>query len=722
MKREGRDRARAATNTLGYVLLLGLVVTSGAVLFVVGGDLVERVETQSRGETGELLVQEVDAKLGSVASAPGDAATSVEIGDKRPSQVSVGDDGELEIRVNGGTCTRTFDLGGVAVESETGETVTYQAGGVWRLAPDGGSVMVAPPDVTFQNRSLNVRLVNFTGAVNADRFRAVKNETASVATTTSARSELLNGTCARPRNVTVRVTSAYHEAWAEYLSAEVNTSVTTSGSTVSFTLNRSDLPRSVDDSRNRVVDLSNASIVDPDPTDGRFPGSNLTIDKAAGNRYFVSGRIVPGGAEVSDIETFDGGTILRRPVDVVVVMDESGSMSGSKNQNAEDAAQEFVGLIDVARDRVAFVGYTTESRYLLVDGERYFGPRTDALDDDTARDELNATIDEYVASGGTAINRGLNASLDVHDVKSNASRDRHVILLSDGQNSPGNGDCQDVGFSGENEACRTQFDEWTLAGAREAAEQDITVHTIAFGSSPDEQLMKDVANETGGTYSRATTGAELEAVFESIFQEITESEQIVQYPVSTNLTVGGTTFYPTAPGNTSGVASTGPFTNLNDPSFTGEFTYATETGDGALMNVSAVRLACADWALTPIERYDNATDETYNVVRCTNVTAVNSTLPAKNVTVMIDGADVSGYRTSPNTWWQPDLYNETLAPYRDGDELDLESNQALVVYEFADPRAAAGSNRLVMLYEFGLPTSAQAASVLDVTVTEVRIE
>ena len=719
MRGGDRDAERGATNTLGYVLLLGLVVTSGAVLFVVGGDLVQRVETQSRGETSELLVQEVDAKLGSVASAPGDAASSVEIGDKGASQVTVVEDGELEIRVNGGECSRTFDLGGITVDSETGETVAYQAGGVWRLAPDGGSVMVAPPDVTFQNRSLNVRLVNFTGDVNSDRFRAVKNESASVATTTRARETLLNGTCARPRNVTVRVTSAYHEAWAAYLSREVDAPVSTSGSTVSFTLNRSDLPRAVDDSRNRVVNLSNASRVEPDPADGRIPGDpsdprgQLTIDKSAGNRYFVSGSIVPGGAEVSDIETFDGGTILRRPVDVVVVMDESGSMSGTKISQARSAAKQFVGLVDSSRDRVGFVGYTDDSRFVLIQGQRYFG---------SDKTKLNTTIDGYNAGGGTAINRGLNTSLDVHDVKSNSSRDRHVILLSDGQNSPGDGACQEAGFSGENSACRTQFDEWTLAGAREAADQGIVVHTIAFGSSPDEQLMKDVANATGGTYSEATTGAELEAVFESIFASIVESEQIVNYPVSTEMTIDGTTFYPTAPGNTSGVASTGNYTNLNDPSFTGEFTYATETGDGALMTVSAVRLSCADWELTPIERLDPATNETYNEVRCTNATAVNTTLPPTNVTILLDGADVSGYRSSPGAWWQADFYNETLGPFRDGDELDLESNEALVVYEFADPRAATGSNRLVMRYEFGLPESAQAASVVDVTVTEVSIE
>jgi Mg-chelatase subunit ChlD len=716
MSSRGSKTRRAATNTLGYVLLLGFVVTSGAVLFVVGGDLVERVETQSRGETGELLVQEVDAKLGSVASAPGDAASSVEIGDKRPSQVTVVDDGELEIRVNGGACSRTFDLGGITVASETGETVGYQAGGVWRLAPDGGSVMVAPPDLTFQNRSLNVRLVNFTGAVNDDRFRTVRNESASVETTTSARETLLNGSCARPRNVTVQVTSAYHEAWAAYLRGEMETAVTTSGSTVSFTLNRGDLPRVVDDSRNRVVNLSNASWIEPVPVDGRIPGDpsdprgQLTIDKAAGNRYFVSGRIVSGGAGVSDIETFEEGAILRRPVDVVVVMDESGSMSGSKNQNAEDAAQEFVGLLDAERDRVAFVGYDTEPRYVLVGDRRYFGPRLDVFGSDLegAKQELNDTIDRYEANGGTAINRGLNASITLHDVKSNASRDRHVILLSDGNNSAS--------------TARAVLDARTLGGAQEAADQDITVHTIAFGDSPDEQLMKDVANETGGTYSEAETGAELEAIFESIFASIVESEQIVNYPISAELTVDGTTFYPTAPGNTTGVASVAPYTNLNDPSFTGAFTYATETGDGALMTVSTVRLSCADWELTPVERRNTTTNETYNEVRCTNATAVNTTIPPSNVTILLDGADVSGYQTSPGAWWQPDFYDGTLGPFRDGDELDLESNEALVVYEFADPQAASGSNRLVMRYEFGLPESAQAASVVDVTVTEVEIE
>lgn len=700
MERWVRGERRAATNTLGYVLLLGLVIASTSLLFVVGGDAIQQVQSQSRTETGEILVQEVDAKLGSVASATGDAASAVELGDKRPDQVTVRQSGTLELRVNGGACTETFPLSSVVYSDDTDETVAYQAGGIWRQAPDGGSVMVAPPDVTFQNRSLNVRLVDVDGEVNDDRFRTVKNQTASRLRTEAARAALLAGECARPSTVTLRVTSAYHEAWARYLESEVGTTVSTVGpETVELTLTQSDLPEAVDDSRNEVVNLSDASLVEPDPVAGQLPGDEFSIDKAVDNSYFVSARTLPSGAAVSDIETFDGGEILRRPVDVVVVMDESGSMGGSKIADARDAAKRFVGLTNASRDRVAFVGYTTDSRYVLVDGERYFGSDHDAL---------NATIDGYSAGGGTEINLGLNASLDVQDVKSNASRDRHVILLSDGNNS--------------GDSPRAVLDARTLAGAEDAAKQDIVVHTIAFGSSPDEQLMKDVANATGGTYSRAETGSDLESVFESIFKSITESEQIVNYPVSTRLSIDGTTFYPSAAGDTSSVASASGYPNVNDPSFSGNFTYATDTGDGLLMEMAAVRLACSDWELTGIEQTNGTTGETFNEVRCAEATGVAETLPASNVTVYLDGADVSSLKTVENAWWQPDLYNDTLGPYRAGDELDLESNEAIVVYDYGEPAAGEGSNRLVMRYEFGLPESTQTASVLDVSVTEVTID
>lgn len=703
---------RAASDTLGFVLLLGLVIVSTGVLFVAGNDAVLNARSHSETEAGEVLVQEIDAKLGSVASESGDAATTVDLAGTEGGEVSVSHDGELEILVDGGTCSSTLNLSAVRFESDSGERIAYQAGGIWRRSPSGGSVMAAPPDVTFQNRSLNVRLVDLTGQVTADRFRAIKNLSRTRNRTRTVRDSLLSGPCNRPDSITLRVTSDYHEAWASYLAEEFDTSVTSTDRTVELTLERSDLPRSVDDSKNRVVDLSDDSVVEPDSSGGRIPGADLTIDKSAGNRYFVSASTVEDGAIVSGIETFDGGTIYRRPVDVVVVMDESGSMNGQKIRDAREAAKRFVGLTNESGDRLAFVGYDTEARYVRIDGEYYFGSDHDALND---------TVEGYRAGGGTVINRGLGAALDVHDVESNASRDRHVILLSDGQNSPGGGICSREGYS-DADACRAEFDDRTLAGARDAARQDVVVHTIAFGSSPDEDLMEAIANETGGTYSRATTGEELTEVFRSIFTSIAESDQVVRYPVSTELTVGGTTFYPQAAGETTGVARFDDFPNVNDPSFDGEFSYATDTGDGALMDMAAVRLDCTDWERTSIEHHNDSTGETFDEVRCTEATGVEERLSATDVEIYLDGADVTHFRDAGETWWQPDVYNGTLGRYRDGGTLDLESNQALVVYDFSGTGTGGGADRLFVLYSFGLPDSTRTASVIDVTVTEVSID
>jgi Mg-chelatase subunit ChlD len=441
-----------------------------------------------------------------------------------------------------------------------------------------------------------------------------------------------------------------------------------------------------------------------------FPGDSLTIDKAVGNNSLVSAEPVANGTTVSDIQEFDGGTVLRRPVDVAIVMDESGSMnSQSKIEDARTAAKQFVGLINESRDRVALVGYTAEFRYVMVDEERYFESDSDAL---------NTTINRYTdPQGSTTINRGLNASLDVHDVKSNASRERHVILLTDGKNSPGGHVCSNVEFD-PGVGCKDGFDERTREAARVAAEQDIVVHTIAFGNTADEELLKDVKDITGGTYSEADTGAELRAVFRSIFEQITESEQIVKRPASTKLTIDGTVYKPEAAGGADELASHDGYLNTNDPSFDGRVTYATQTSDDATMTVSAVELTCAEYELTAVDHVNESTDETFNEVRCANATGVERTLPPSDVTIYADGADVSGLQDVPNRWWQPDLYNDTLGPYRDGTELDLPSNEALVVYEYG----ADGSNWLVLRYEFGLPESTRTAFVVDVSVTEASVD
>jgi len=711
---EGGD-SRGVSEVTGLVLLLGFVVVTASLTFTVGNQVVADAEADSRAETDEILVKQFDARLGSVVSAAGNGTTTLALGDARPSQVEVHSGGSLEISVDGGACNASTSLQSIRLTTGTGEEVAYQAGGVWRRDANGGSVMVAPPDLTTQGGTLSASVVNVSGRITDERFHLRKNASASRTRTRDLRTTLYAANCRRPDNVTVSVTSDYYRAWGAYLRSEVETDVAVfpGNRTVRFTLNSSTLPAVVDDSRNEVVDLQDPAIVEPDPVNHRFDDVNFSIDKAVGNTYFVSARPVANGKLVGDIEEFDGGVVYRPPIDVVIVMDESGSMSGSKIAQARAAAKQFVGLTNETRDRIALVGYHTESRFVRVGYERYYG---------SDHTDLNDTIDRYSAGGGTTINRGLNASLAVHDIESNFSRTRHVILLTDGRNEPGNGVCNAEGFPGENQACRDEFDERTRNGARAAAGQDIVVHTIAFGSNADEDLLKDVTNTTGGTYSKATTGAELEQVFSSIFQNITETEQVVRRPISTNLTVGSTTYVPQTTGNESNVANYDGQPNINDPGIRGAFTFAVNTSDAVPMNVSAVSLSCSDWELTAVEHTNASTGRTYNEVRCTNVTGVDRRVPHDNVTAYLDGADMTGFENGNEAWWQPDLYNTTLAPYLNASgRLDVESNQAIVVYDFPDSSSHYGETRLVMLYEFGLPDSTTTATVIDVDVTEVEI-
>lgn len=710
----GGTSSRGVSEVTGLVLLLGFVVVTASFAFVVGDRVVGDAEADARSETGEIVVKQFDARLGSVVSAPDNGTTTLDLGDHGPDEVTVRHAGEIVVSVDGGACTDSVPLSSVRLESEGADELAYQAGGVFRRSADGGSVVVAPPDVTARDGTVSISITNVSGQVTEDRFVLRKNATRSRAVTREIRTTLYRDGCRRPDDVTVSVTSDYYQAWGEYLGTEAGTSVETfpGNRTVRFTLNSSQLPASVDDSRNEVVDLQDPAVVEPDPVDHRFDDVNFHIDKSVGNTYFVSGRPVADGKLVGDIESFEGGVVFRPPVDVVVVMDESGSMGGSKIDDAKDAGRQFVGLTNESGDRIALVGYDTESRFVRVDHERYFSSDHAAL---------NATVDRYGAGGGTAINRGLDASLAVHDIESNFSRTRHVILLTDGRNEPGAGVCYAEGYPNEDD-CQDEFDRRTLTGARAAADQDVTVHTIAFGDDANETLLKRVANTTGGTYSKATTGTELRTVFEGIFQNITETDQVVRRPLSTSFTVGGTTYVPQTTGNDSNVARHAGLPNVNDPGTRGEFTYAVNTTDAAPMNVSAVTLACSDWELTAVEHTNASTGRTYNEVRCTNVTGVNREVPHGNITAYLAGADMTDFEDGAEAWWQPDLYNVTLAPYVNASgRLDVESNQAIVVYDFPDEDSEHGETRLVMLYEFGLPDSTTTATVVDVDVTEVSI-
>ncbi|WP_424001018.1 VWA domain-containing protein [Haloarcula salina] len=182
-----------------------------------------------------------------------------------------------------------------------------------------------------------------------------------------------------------------------------------------------------------------------------------------------------------------GGNTTVRPLDVVLLMDTSGSMNGNDpNGIAKDAGKEFTAsLLDTDRAAVAVFANEAEIK------QNYT----------TDHDQVNQTIEGinyHGGRGGTAINTSLGDAIDYKLAHSNPSHRRAIVLLSDGKNAPGAGS-----------------DAKTIAQAERAAQEDITVYAVGFGGA-DKPLLREVANTTGGQAYFASDANELPEVFSRV--------------------------------------------------------------------------------------------------------------------------------------------------------------------------------------------------------------
>lgn len=206
-------------------------------------------------------------------------------------------------------------------------------------------------------------------------------------------------------------------------------------------------------------------------------------------------------------------------IDIVMAIDVSASMLAKDlRPNRLDALKEVAAQFIQNRknDRIGIVVYAGES-YTKT-------PLT--IDKDILLKSLH-DIDFGQIKDGTAIGLGLATS--INRIKESDAKSKIIILLTDGVNN--------TGFIDPNTASEM------------AKSLGIRVYTIGIGTngmalSPvainpdgsyyfeniqvviDEELMKEIAKETGGQYYRATSSDKLEEIYEEIDQlETTEIEE-----------------------------------------------------------------------------------------------------------------------------------------------------------------------------------------------------
>lgn len=181
----------------------------------------------------------------------------------------------------------------------------------------------------------------------------------------------------------------------------------------------------------------------------------------------------------------------RQPVDMVVVVDQSGSMEGPKMQAARQAVQQLVNRLSSA-DRFALFGYA--------DNVVQYTPLLPATESNIAR--FQALITTIQPDGGTNLGGGLQHGIDALVRRQEAFKRGKVILISDGLANQGVTEPRALG-----------------AIASVAAEHDFAVSTVGVGDDFNEHLMTLIADRGVGNYYYLDNLDAFASVFEQEFHQ-----------------------------------------------------------------------------------------------------------------------------------------------------------------------------------------------------------
>ena len=208
-------------------------------------------------------------------------------------------------------------------------------------------------------------------------------------------------------------------------------------------------------------------------------------------------------------------------IDIVIAVDISSSMLAqdlkpNRLEALKTVASQFIN--DRINDRIGLVIYAGES----------YTKTPVTSDKDVVIKSLSDITFDGVIEDGTAIGMGLATS--VNRLKESKAKSKVIILLTDGVNNSGFIDPSTAADLAANFEIKT----YTIGlGTNGNARAPVALNpngSFRFGITKveiDEELLKNVANKTGGLYFRATDNKKLEEIYNEINKlEKTEVEEI----------------------------------------------------------------------------------------------------------------------------------------------------------------------------------------------------
>ncbi|MBC7876180.1 MAG: VWA domain-containing protein [Anaerolineales bacterium] len=179
---------------------------------------------------------------------------------------------------------------------------------------------------------------------------------------------------------------------------------------------------------------------------------------------------VPSASVIEGIQDLWRET--KKPVDLIVVFDISGSMEGDKITSARASLLQFIGKLD-NRDRLRIDLFSTDINTLT--------PLTPIGD---KRQQVLDSVSGIFEQGNTSLyDATLKAYKDLQ-VEGNPKHIRAIVVLSDGQDT----------------TSTTTLDEIVreIQGTESEGGNAIKIFTIAFGDDAEADILKSIADPSGG--------------------------------------------------------------------------------------------------------------------------------------------------------------------------------------------------------------------------------
>ncbi len=204
-------------------------------------------------------------------------------------------------------------------------------------------------------------------------------------------------------------------------------------------------------------------------------------------------------------------------------------------RDALEAAKFFIRLQDPRFDQIGYVSYSTKAK---IENELEClreGRCTSPDDPEDVFPDIVAALDATRAGGGTNIADGIREGMNVLDTgrgHNGRPGSVHIIaLMTDGlaNEYPSDG-CHNDKYLWPRDPSESDDPDMSereniaadcvIYYALEARKENITIYTITLGWGADQDLMKAVADITGGDHYHAVQSEELGAIFEKLYERI----------------------------------------------------------------------------------------------------------------------------------------------------------------------------------------------------------